>query len=283
MVDRIRALLTLRQLTPTQFADLIQVGRPIVSHILSGRNKASLEVVQRIITAFPEVALPWLLSGTGPMLAAISASVPAVPSEDPTVHTPAAAPDTVRAAAVPAETDVQAPSKAARATSSQPVSVSDGDSSVHPLAKAQARAPLPGHTSYPKPRKFRVSGVKPNVSVPSAAVTDDLPGAPATAQSAPVEVAAQQAAFTLPIEKPSSSNTVTPTPYSYARAVPPSPQITQSGDSTMPQSPLGEVGGHVTNVPTASSASQLFTADKPIRRIVIFYRDGSFSDFQPEG
>lgn len=69
MVDRIRELLSARQLTPTQFADTIQVSRPVISHILSGRNKPSLEVVQKIVAAFPEVSLVWLLNGTGTMLA----------------------------------------------------------------------------------------------------------------------------------------------------------------------------------------------------------------------
>lgn len=69
MVDRIRQLLTTRQLSSTQFADTIGIGRPVASHILSGRNKPSLEVVQKIISAFPELSLPWLLNGNGPMLA----------------------------------------------------------------------------------------------------------------------------------------------------------------------------------------------------------------------
>ena len=58
LVARIRELLEARQLSPTQFADVIGIGRPVVSHILSGRNKPSLEVVQKIITAFPDLALP---------------------------------------------------------------------------------------------------------------------------------------------------------------------------------------------------------------------------------
>lgn len=72
MVDRIRALLLARQLSPTQFADAIGVARPIVSHILSGRNKPSLEVVQKVLAAFPDLSMPWLLSGTGPMLASVA-------------------------------------------------------------------------------------------------------------------------------------------------------------------------------------------------------------------
>ncbi|TYZ06622.1 helix-turn-helix domain-containing protein [Hymenobacter lutimineralis] len=82
MVERIRALLAERQLTPTQFADFIGVGRPIVSHILSGRNKPSLEVIQKVINAFPDLALPWLLTGAGAMWTGLEAVKP-VQSQKP--------------------------------------------------------------------------------------------------------------------------------------------------------------------------------------------------------
>ncbi|AHJ98052.1 helix-turn-helix domain-containing protein [Hymenobacter swuensis] len=68
MLDRIRELLTTRQLTSTQFADAIGVSRPVISHILSGRNKPSLEVVQKVLAAFPDVSVSWLLNGSGSML-----------------------------------------------------------------------------------------------------------------------------------------------------------------------------------------------------------------------
>lgn len=70
MLERIREILSSRKLTSTQFADAIGVARPVVSHILSGRNKPSLEVVQKISAAFPDLSLAWLLSGEGSMLAA---------------------------------------------------------------------------------------------------------------------------------------------------------------------------------------------------------------------
>ena len=53
------------QLSAAAFADTIHVGRSSISHILSGRNKPSLEFVLKIIDAFPEVELYWLLSGKG--------------------------------------------------------------------------------------------------------------------------------------------------------------------------------------------------------------------------
>ncbi len=52
-------------LNATAFADQIDVGRSSISHILSGRNKPSLEFVMKVIEAFPEVELYWLLNGKG--------------------------------------------------------------------------------------------------------------------------------------------------------------------------------------------------------------------------
>lgn len=45
----------------SQFADEISVSRPILSHIITGRNKPSLEVIQKIITRFPELGYKWYL------------------------------------------------------------------------------------------------------------------------------------------------------------------------------------------------------------------------------
>jgi transcriptional regulator with XRE-family HTH domain len=89
MIERIREILKARQLTPTQFADAISIARPIVSHILSGRNKPSLEVVQKIIAAFPDLSLPWLLSGVGEMLASVALE-PALPASRKAIEAPAA-------------------------------------------------------------------------------------------------------------------------------------------------------------------------------------------------
>lgn len=51
--------------TASSFAKKIGVQRSSISHILSGRNKPSLEFVLKILSAFPEVELYWLLNGTG--------------------------------------------------------------------------------------------------------------------------------------------------------------------------------------------------------------------------
>ncbi|WP_445732362.1 helix-turn-helix domain-containing protein [Mariniflexile sp.] len=51
--------------TASSFAEQIGVQRSSISHILSGRNKPSLEFVLKILSTFPEVELYWLLNGKG--------------------------------------------------------------------------------------------------------------------------------------------------------------------------------------------------------------------------
>jgi len=55
-------------MTSSQFADEIGIQRSSMSHVLTGRNKPSLEFVQRILKRFPEVDTNWLLFGTGAMI-----------------------------------------------------------------------------------------------------------------------------------------------------------------------------------------------------------------------
>ena len=52
-------------LSASAFADTLGVQRSSISHILSGRNKPSLEFVMKILSNFPEVELYWLLNGKG--------------------------------------------------------------------------------------------------------------------------------------------------------------------------------------------------------------------------
>ena len=52
-------------LTATLFADKISVQRSSISHILSGRNKPSLDFVLKITSVFTDVDIYWLLNGKG--------------------------------------------------------------------------------------------------------------------------------------------------------------------------------------------------------------------------
>lgn len=52
------------------FADRIGVQRSSISHLLSGRNKPSLDFVLKIMEEFPDLNLYWILSGKGNLLQA---------------------------------------------------------------------------------------------------------------------------------------------------------------------------------------------------------------------
>ena len=49
----------------SSFAEKIGVQRSSISHILSSRNKPSLDFVLKVLSAFPEVDLYWLFNGKG--------------------------------------------------------------------------------------------------------------------------------------------------------------------------------------------------------------------------
>ncbi len=84
MIERIKKMMDKRGLTPSQFADEIGLKRSSLSHILSGRNNPSLDVVMKIKNRFDEISLDWLLFGKGTEVpAADTFSVPP-PKLDPT-------------------------------------------------------------------------------------------------------------------------------------------------------------------------------------------------------
>lgn len=62
---RLKKVIDYYGLSASAFADKLGVQRSSISHILSGRNKPSLEFVMKILHAFPEVELYWLLNGKG--------------------------------------------------------------------------------------------------------------------------------------------------------------------------------------------------------------------------
>jgi transcriptional regulator with XRE-family HTH domain len=68
MIERILEILKIKNLSPAQFADLIGVQRSSISHLISGRNKPSLEFIQKILQTFPEINTDWMLSGKGPLM-----------------------------------------------------------------------------------------------------------------------------------------------------------------------------------------------------------------------
>ncbi len=64
-VIRLEKILSFYNLSASSFADKIGVQRSSISHLLTGRNKPSLEFVMKVVTSYPEVNLYWLLNGKG--------------------------------------------------------------------------------------------------------------------------------------------------------------------------------------------------------------------------
>jgi transcriptional regulator with XRE-family HTH domain len=64
-IVRLEKILNYYGLSAAVFADKIGVQRSSISHLLSGRNKPSLEFVMKVVRAFPAVNLYWLLNGKG--------------------------------------------------------------------------------------------------------------------------------------------------------------------------------------------------------------------------
>jgi transcriptional regulator with XRE-family HTH domain len=68
MIDRIGRILKTKKMSASHFADEIGVQRSSVSHVMSGRNKPSLDFITRIVNEYPEIDSVWLLTGKGEML-----------------------------------------------------------------------------------------------------------------------------------------------------------------------------------------------------------------------
>ena len=291
MVERIRILLESRQLTPTQFADVIGVARPIVSHILSGRNKPSLEVVQRILAAMPDLAMPWLLNGTGPMLTgtvaapvlpvATSVDVPAPVSASIVTSVPDPVAVPVALPIVVAMPVVEPPQGATTPALALPVSVSASlraSVTTAAIGTSIGSGPVPGasqqipaYASTTTLFRARIPSVNRAVDMPKRFVANFLRndlGSIVPKKNQP----------------PTESKLGTPEPSPVAALV----QESQTTPVSLPL--VEEVMSTTQALPapddenqSASLATALFAgAGKPIRRIVIFYRDGSFADYQPE-
>lgn len=78
---RLEEILKYYDLSASSFAEKIDVGRASISHILSGRNKPSLDFVMKIVKEFSEVELYWLINGKGQFPKNVKTSLPPDNSE----------------------------------------------------------------------------------------------------------------------------------------------------------------------------------------------------------
>lgn len=65
IVERFKEFLKDKDISPSELADKIGVQRSSISHILSGRNKPSLDFIVKLLEQFPNLNIYWLLNNKG--------------------------------------------------------------------------------------------------------------------------------------------------------------------------------------------------------------------------
>ena len=67
MKERINKIIESEGLSKNEFALKLNVQRSNITHILDGRNRPSLDFIEKLIKAFPSISTDWLINGTGRM------------------------------------------------------------------------------------------------------------------------------------------------------------------------------------------------------------------------
>ena len=65
---RILEVFNYTQLSRLEFANKVGISNAVLSHLSSGRNKASTDLIISILTNFEDISPEWLLFGHGDML-----------------------------------------------------------------------------------------------------------------------------------------------------------------------------------------------------------------------
>ncbi len=81
MKEKLLLLMERLQLKPGQFARMLDVNPAIISHILAERNKPGIDLLQRILSNFPQVSPDWLLLDSGDMFRNPLPNKNSIPSE----------------------------------------------------------------------------------------------------------------------------------------------------------------------------------------------------------
>ena len=68
MDKKLRILMQNENLSASKLADVLEIKPAAVSHILSGRNKPSFELICKIVNRFPHINPYWLLGDASDML-----------------------------------------------------------------------------------------------------------------------------------------------------------------------------------------------------------------------
>ena len=80
MDEKLRILMQSENLTASRLAEILEIKPAAVSHILSGRNKPSFDLLCKLVNRFPQISPYWLLGDAQEMR---NPNVPFSTSEQP--------------------------------------------------------------------------------------------------------------------------------------------------------------------------------------------------------
>ena len=131
MKERVERILKEKSLSSNKLAEMLEVQPSGISHILSGRNKPSMDFITKLLTVFPDISPDWFILGKGDMYR------PATTSAQPAVSVTAAPPVIISDASQPsirttspiAEQDLFSAAPAMQSRQSSDGNLSDNTSS----------------------------------------------------------------------------------------------------------------------------------------------------------
>ena len=164
MVERIKQVMEYKQMSPTAFADTIDINRSSLTHIFSGRNQPSLDVAKKILTAFPEISTEWLIMGIGDMVQSGIRQVPTVAMDNPPISVSTV--DNMQ------QTDLFAAIEMAEALSTEPVKSTVGIPKSEPEPDTTA---TPVVSSQPEPEPVAEPEQRPVANINSESVDTPVP------------------------------------------------------------------------------------------------------------
>lgn len=109
MKTRLQYIVKNEGLTNNRFATEIGISPAAVTHIISGRNNPSLEIISKIAARYPNYSLRWLILGELPILSTEAENTPKNPEKTPVVSQQELTPLTTASDSLPFNTQSEAP------------------------------------------------------------------------------------------------------------------------------------------------------------------------------
>lgn len=122
MKERVERILKEKSLSSNKLAEMLEVQPSGISHILSGRNKPSMDFITKLLTVFPDISPDWFILGKGDMYR------PATTSAQPVIISDASQPS-IRTTSPIAEQDLFSAAPAMQSRQSSDGNLSDNTSS----------------------------------------------------------------------------------------------------------------------------------------------------------